>query len=265
MGGAVSVAPVGASRSVVRSGGAPVGWVLSLFPGAGEGGGSFRSARREPPVIVPGLPAADPERSRAEAGRRARAKVRRYCAANRLNRLGTLTYAGEGNFDPAALVVHVGEFFRSLRDLLGGEPLAYLWVPEWHPKGHGLHVHFGVGRYVPRALIERAWGRGIVHIKLIGDVPIGAGALGEARVCAGYLGKYVAKQFDDERRVPGLHRYEVGQGFQPAKVQLWGRTADEVIDQASETMGAEPAVRWSSDEVEDWGNRPPAVWVQWPG
>jgi hypothetical protein len=33
------------------------------------------------------LPAADPERSRSEAATRARAKVRRYCAANRLTRI----------------------------------------------------------------------------------------------------------------------------------------------------------------------------------
>ena len=29
-----------------------------------------------------------------------------------------------------------------------GKPLPYLWVPEWHPGGHGLHLHFAVGRYI---------------------------------------------------------------------------------------------------------------------
>ena len=71
--------------------------------------------------------------------------------ANRLNRLGTLTYRGAGNHDPMLLRRHVGEFFRALRSSLGGDPLPYVWVPEWHKTDHGLHVHFAVGRYIPRS------------------------------------------------------------------------------------------------------------------
>lgn len=67
-------------------------WTLNLFPEAGEGGGCFQSAA--PRVRLVGGGAPDVERAQAEAGRRARGKVRRYCVANRLNRLGTLTYAG---------------------------------------------------------------------------------------------------------------------------------------------------------------------------
>ena len=252
-----------ARRAALSGDGA--GWTFSLYPDAGEGGGSFRSARRVPSVVVPGLPAADPERSLAEAARRARTKVRRYAASHRLNRLGTLTYSGEGNFDPVLLVEHVGAFFRALRGLLGGEPFPYVWVPEWHPGGHGLHVHFGVGRYVARSLIEQAWGRGIVHIKLIGDLPVGSGALAEARKCGLYLAKYVGKQFNDAERVPGAHRYEVAQGFQPVKVQLWGRTSEEVLAQASGVKdGVTPEHVWLPDDIER-GDRPPLVWAQWPG
>ena len=122
-----------------------------------------------------------------EAGRRARARLRRYCAANRLNRLGTLTYRGEGCHDPELVRVHLGEFFRSLRDGLGGAAFPYVWVPEWHKSGHGLHAHFAVGRFVKRSLIESAWGHGFVHIKLLGDLPVGSGSLSEARIAAGYL------------------------------------------------------------------------------
>ena len=68
------------------------GWSFSLYPEAAEGGGSFRSASAD------GSPGAtydpDPDRNASDAARRARTRVRRYCAANRLNRLGTLTYAG---------------------------------------------------------------------------------------------------------------------------------------------------------------------------
>ena len=66
------------------------GWSLSLYPDAGEAGGAFVPSYRPRRTWVPGTPAADPARARAEAGRRARAKLRRYCAANRLNRFGTL-------------------------------------------------------------------------------------------------------------------------------------------------------------------------------
>ena len=154
-------------------------------------------------------------------GSRARAKLRRYCAANRLNRFGTLTYADELPRSAAA-AGGCGGFFRGLRRELGGERLPYAWTSEWHPGGHGLHVHFAVGRYVRQRLIRDVWGRGFVHIKLIGDLPLGSGALEEARVAAGYLAKYASKSLDDERRAAGLHRYEVAQGFQPQRVRLPG-------------------------------------------
>jgi hypothetical protein len=238
--------------------------VLSVVPAAGEAGGSFRYAKSAPVVRIPGMPAADPERAAAEAARRARSKVRRYCAANRLNRLGTLTYRGEGNHDPQALREHVGLFFRRLRSQLGGDPLAYVWVPEWHKTGHGLHVHFAVGRYVPRTVIESAWPHGFVHIKLIGDLPVGSGALAQARKAAGYLSKYVAKSFDDGARVPGLHRYEVAQGFTPEVEQLEAPTLDALFLAAFERMGGPAETYWNSSQNENWAG-PPAVWMQWPG
>ena len=101
-------------------------------------------------------------------------------------------------------------------------------MPEWHPGGHGLHLHFAVGRYIKRALIEEAWGLGIVHIKLLGDLPVGSGALDEARRAAGYLGKYAGKAVEGNRPA-GLHRYEVAQGFKPVVVQLEGRAVEEVV------------------------------------
>jgi hypothetical protein len=201
-------------------------------------------------------------RSRAEAARRAGTKVRRYVVANRLNRLGTLTYRGDGLFDQARLRVDLGEFFRGLREELGGQPLPYLWVPEWHPGGHGLHAHFAVARYVPRGVIESAWGRGFVSIKLLGDLPVGSGTLGEARLAARYLAKYVRKQIEDGERLAGLHRYEVAQGFQPGRELFQARTEAEVIEQASLAMGAPPAYVWRSSGVEGW-HGPPACWLSW--
>jgi hypothetical protein len=195
-----------------------------------------------------------------EAARRARGKIRRYCAANGLNRLGTLTYAGAGNFDQVVLREHLGDFFRSLRASLGGRPLPYLWVPEWH-QSHGLHAHFAVGRYVNRTLIADAWGRGHVHIKLLGDLPVGTTTHGEARAAARYLAKYAGKDFDTDR-IPGLHRYEVAQGFEPAVTKLHALDLRSAKEEATALMGRPPSYEWQPQCSDGWQG-PPAVWMSW--
>jgi hypothetical protein len=234
------------------------GWFFRLLPDAAEGGGYFRSALRQ--GIGPGLDV-DPERAGREAGRRARTEVRRYAAANRLNRLGTLTYRGAGCFDPQTVRRDAGRFFRGLSRALGGKRFPYVWVPEWHPKGHGLHVHFAVGRFIGQRMMERTWGHGWVHIVLIGDVPVGAGVLGESRKAGRYLAKYVGKDFASGR-VAGLHRYEVGQGFQPRHEIFRGVTVELVLAAASDRMKEQPSYVWHSSEVVDWQG-PPAVMAQW--
>jgi hypothetical protein len=232
------------------------GWDFVLYPEAAEGGGSFRSSASSSSSGR----SLDPMDSRDDAARRARGKVRRYCAANRLNRLGTLTYRGEGCHDPAALREDVGGFFRRLRGAVG-ERFPYLWVPEWHKGGHGLHVHFAVGRYVRHGAIDGAWGHGFVHIKLLGDLPTGSGSLGEARLASRYLSKYVGKDLG-EGEAAGLHRYEVAQGFQPRSVSLDGATADEVLGWAESVMDGPAAYLWRSRDQEGWAG-PPAVWASW--
>jgi hypothetical protein len=233
-------------------------WALSLYPDAGEGGGCLSTARQ-------GLPSGgrpDSARAAEEAARRARAKIRRYAAANRLNRLGTLTYRGAGCHDPVALRTHLAAFFRELRDGLDEGGFAYLWVPQWHPGGHGLHAHFAVGRFVARRLIEGVWAHGFVHIKLLDGLPVGSGELAEARLAARYLARYVGRDVESERRLAGLHRYEVAQGFQPAKIECYGPAAADAIKSASRYMGSTPERVWLSSSVEGWRG-PPACWVQW--
>jgi len=234
-------------------------WALSLYPEAGEGGGSLCVQRR---AVVPVGGPPNVERAAEEAGRRARGKIRRYAAANGLNRLGTLTYAGSGCHDPLQLRDDLASFFRALRDRLGEGRFPYVWVPQWHPGGHGLHAHFAVGRYISRRLIEGSWGHGFVHIKLLSDLPVGSGALAEARQAARYLARYVGRDAEDERRLAGLHRYEVAQGFQPARIECYGATAEDAISRASGYMGSEPERVWLSSSVEGW-HGPPACWAQW--
>ena len=153
-------------------------------------------------------------------------------------------------------------FFRELRDGLEAGPLPYVWVPQWHPGGHGLHAHFAVGRFIPRGLIERSWGHGFVHIKQLNGLPVGSGELGEARLAARYLAGYAGRDLDDERRPAGLHRYEVAQGFQPDKILCYGESAEGAIETASRVMGSEPERVWLSSSVEGWRG-PPACWAQW--
>ncbi|GII24518.1 hypothetical protein Pme01_41150 [Planosporangium mesophilum] len=256
MGGSVS--PVVARLARPES----ASWVLSVYPQAREAGGCFvPSTPRRGGQGVRGQ-AADAERARDEAARRARAKLRRYCATNRLNRLGTLTYRGAGCHDPRQVRADLGVFFPVLRAHLGGGAFPYVWVPEWHPGGHGLHVHFAVGRFIKQSVIKRAWGRGFVSIKQLNDLPVGSGTLDQARLAARYLSKYVTKSFADADRPAGLHRYEVAQGFQPKAVRLTGHSADHVLGQASAGFGAAPVLRWSSADLSDWRGAP-AIWAQW--
>ena len=193
------------------------------------------------------------------AARRARTHVRRYCAANRLNRLATLTYRGQGCNEPLRFRSDVGRFFRRLRQGIGGTAFPYLWTGEWHKTGHGLHAHFAVGRFVPRTKIEDAWPHGFVHIKLLGDLSYAATSLDQARKAARYLSKYVGKSFAEP--VQGLHRYEVAQGFAPRCEGIVGRTS-EVVAWADERMGhaadfVQPSTQWRDYRG------PSAVFLSW--
>jgi hypothetical protein len=230
-----------------------------LCPAAAEAGGCFVGTRRRP---AGGRGVPNPERSRAEAARRARGRLRRYCAANGLTRLATLTYGPPFCMDPGQVRADLGVFFRNLRTALGGDPFPYAWVPELHADGRRFHAHFAVGRYIPRSLIDQAWGHGFVHIKRLSDLPVGLDRLEVSRRAAGYLSKYVAKSFADQS-VPGRHRYDVAQGFVPERMQVWGRSPEEVVALSSDLLGKSgPARVWSSAFVEGWQG-PPAVWCSW--
>jgi hypothetical protein len=234
-------------------------WSLSLYRHAGEASGTFVPTHRSSYRGVRGA-AASPERAREESARRSRRVLRRYCASNRLNRLGTLTYGPPFCRDPRQVRSDLGEFWRDLRGLLGDEPLPYVWVPELHKDGQRFHAHFAVGRYVKQSLIEQAWGRGFVSIKRLTDLPVGSTSWDEARKAAGYLSKYVTKSFDGD--LDGLHRYDVAQGFQPVRELIEGPSSADVLQQARERMGSRPSYYWSSVEAENWQG-PPAVWVAW--
>jgi hypothetical protein len=62
--------------------------------------------------------------------------------------------------------------------------------------------------------------------------------------------------------MPGLHRYEVAQGFQPTFTQVRGLDLRSVLEQAAAVMGAAPDYVWQSQTAEGWAG-PPAVWASW--
>jgi hypothetical protein len=234
------------------------GWHLRLYQEAAEASGAFRYARRQRAPSVG--PAENPERSRAEAARRAHGRVRRYCAANGLNRLGTLTYAGNGCHDPAQVREDVGRFIRVLRREVGNGSFPYIWTTEWHKSGHGLHVHFAVGRFIQWRMIQEVWGHGFVWIALPGSARARAGVLAESRGTARYLAKYIGKDFAESD--PGLHRYDVAQGFAPRAHDLTDKTLEGVIGQATAVIGSRAEYVSTSDAWENWFG-PRAVFLSW--
>ena len=231
-------------------------WETTLFRDAGEAVVVFHSARHARGSGGD----TDPEEAKRVAARRARTSIRRYCAANRLTRLGTLTYDGGGCHDALALRRDIARFFRQLRRRLAVTALPYLWTAEWHKTDHGLHAHFAVGQFVRRSLIEDAWPRGFVHIKLLGNLSYSATSLEQARVAARYLAKYVAKSLDGQAH--GLHRYEVAQGFAPRSESIRSATADEGHTWAMRVMGRKPTY---ISQWRDWREYqgPPAEFVSW--
>ena len=61
-----------------------------------------------------------------------------------------------------------------------------------------------MGRYIDYRAIRRAWPHGFIHITLLGDLPVGSGTLGEARLAARYLAKYVGKDLRKVLVVSGI-------------------------------------------------------------
>jgi hypothetical protein len=83
----------------------------------------------------------------------------------------------------------VSDFLVGVRHRLGGDPFPYVWIPEWHPAGHGLHVHFRVGGYVRKRMIGDAGGRGWSFVLSINGLPAGlarAGGQAASGVAWGY-------------------------------------------------------------------------------
>ncbi len=153
-----------------------------------------------------GSAAIDPDRCRAEALRRAKTTVRRYCKEHQLRYMWTLTYRGAGEHDIAVVRRHVGKMLAKVVKDRNGKRFPYLWVPELHPGGHGVHVHMAVPFFYKHSNLIKAWGRG--HVVCTDMKSKGAcGMVGYNRA-ATYLSKCLGKAFEETSF--GRHRIRTG-------------------------------------------------------
>lgn len=111
-------------------------------------------------------------------------------------------------------------------------------------------------------MIEAAWPRGFVHIKLIGHLPQGSHVRDEARIAARYLAKYVGKGFEDHENVGAFHRYDMAQGYTPRPVGVLPSTAKEVMKEAVRLMGGPTQYFWSSNDDPTWGGAS-SLYLSW--
>ncbi|MGO9964939.1 MAG: hypothetical protein ACLPUG_16125 [Acidimicrobiales bacterium] len=185
--------------------------------------------------------------------RRAQTRIRRYCQANLLDTLWTLTYAKEGGeWDRVVVQRHVARFIQRLRKRYG--PLPYVWALELHPGGHAWHVHLALRGFWPHAVLTAMWGHGIVQFSQRENVGSEERGSHSRAQLAAYIAKglagYVGKELEAGR---GRHAYDVGQGFQPHVEDLLGESDDGLRDLLVERFGGElPRAEWRSEDVEDW-------------
>lgn len=139
---------------------------------------------------------------------------------------------------------------RGLRTVYGG---AYVVGWERHKSG-AWHVNVLVADRLDHAAVARLWGRGFVWVSKFRSGH-GEGQRDAARRAAAYVAKYVTKEFAD--LPPGLHRYEVAQGFQLREVRVYGLSASGLLWACE----AGPAAHRFDAIAPEAGRGPPIVWA----
>jgi len=217
-----------------------------IRPACGEAVITRPTRRGEPTGRLP-----DPERSRAEAARRAATAVRRLVCEHKLTRMWTLTLA-EQTYDHQRpeVVRRVQGFTRRLRRSY--PRLVWLAVLEWHPGGHGWHVHMVVDRYVPKDTIRRLWGWGHVDARRI-TVKGDSTTLQATRKAASYVAKYVTKDQGEGAppHEPGDHRYLRPLGLTWTELRGEGEFSD-LVRMVWGYWRTAPAWCWWSGTDESW-------------
>lgn len=207
-------------------------WSGRVFPTLGKAHGAKRTGSQV--GDTPAIPAqpTPPELNAARCARRARARIQRYALHNGLNRLITLTYGGDRCTDRAEAMADGAAFVRRLKARGFSGP--YVMVPELHADGIHYHLHFAFGRFIPKPVLAEIWGKGFVDVRQLRARKQGLKA---ETLAALYVAKYVAKSYGEGELAPGVHRYEVAEGFQPPEVLIEADTFDEFVGRCSAIFG----------------------------
>lgn len=228
-------------------------WEANYYPSAGEvvAWREYRGKRDDPPAPPAGAERRPSESNGDRAVRRARTRIRRYAAANLLDRMIVLTWEDQTE-DLRTAQRHVRAFIRyGLRTVLGYRgPYVVGW--ERHKSG-AWHCNILVDRNIDHGELWQEWGRGFVWIKRWKSRTRGS-KRDAARGAARYVAKYVAKDLKD---LPaGIHRYEVGQGFTVRVVRVYGTSPTSILL----TIGRPVEYRFDA-AAPDAGRGPPLMWA----
>lgn len=227
-----------------------------------DGGREVAAVRVYPGRVVSRQVRRGTGKDRERGARRARREVVRRARYYGLRYMWSFTFPGEGVHDYGVAAGLFAEWMRKHGERwFRGD---YLTVLEWHPGGHGWHVHVLSSRRPPLVWLVRvrlSWTRFLMRR---GMSPSGGARVirvhvkdfGSGLAAGKYAGKYVAKDFD---RVPaGRRRFRCGYGVRPVERKrgfLRGRV-EQVLRQVA-AWGRVVWIWWSGAD-EGWQG-PPAV------
>jgi hypothetical protein len=158
--------------------------------------------------------------------------------------------------DRPGVVRKVQAFTRRLR--VRFPRLRWLAVLEWHPGGHGWHVHMVVDRFVAKTTLADLWSHGFVDARRISVKGDSSSAQARSRA-ASYVAKYVAKPAGEgaPAHVKGDHRYLRPLGMTWTEVEAEG-DFERLVAVAFGWWPAGIGWMWASHTAADWRG-PPCV------
>lgn len=192
------------------------------------------------------------EQNRYRVGRRAGGKVRKLIRYGDLRRLLTFTNGGEGNGWPnlREAMRTFSRWYRSEGRYLLGESGCVV-VAERGGKRRRVHLHAAIraGYRLDYARVIRSWS---AHLEAEGwhsatglhrfhagdDSGKHSRGFASARVCAGYMAKYLAKGFAEEQRLEQERRYVAYDCHVPEPRRMVGFRLGEIPDLVADTFGA---------------------------
>ena len=197
-----------------------------LHPSTGRLSCSYVTSARSRPSWPTAPTDESTERSRREAVRRARQRVRELVFDYDLRLLWTLTYADQ-QVDHRAVVHSTSAFSRRLR--VKGARAPRLIVPEQSFTGRW-HLHMAVPMAFEEEVLHSSWRQGAVHGPDMHQAH-SDGALEK-------LTSYLTKAFDNHPK--GARRYVTSAGLRPIEQRFTATNAAAALAMASERLGAAP-------------------------